>query len=241
MRLPPVLKQANAVVTPGTPVVHGIGIGRAFSMGGFAVPDTIPLTGVSDLEAEVHRVEEAFGHLLSRYDARLDAWDDGVESDVLRAHRSVARDPASARISSSRCAPGCTAAGAIAEAEAQFSGMLAATGSALLRERALDIRDVCRQLFHLVYGGAAATTTSRLTADAVCLADNLTPGEFLALDRRFLNGLVLSHSASTSHTIVLARSFGIPTLTGVDGLATPPRWMGRTWWWMPTSAWWSPG
>ena len=219
VRLPPVLKQANAVVTPGTPVVHGIGIGRAFSMGGFAVPDTIPLTGVSDLEAEVHRVEEAFGHLLSRYDARLDAWDDGVESDVLRAHRSVARDPEFGQaIVHALHTHGCTAAGAIAEAEAQFSGMLAATGSALLRERALDIRDVCRALLREVYGTALPEDDIRLSADAVCLAETLTPGQFLALDRQWLKGLALAHAGTTSHTVILARSAGIPTVVGVDGL-----------------------
>ncbi|HEX7486570.1 MAG TPA: phosphoenolpyruvate--protein phosphotransferase [Vicinamibacterales bacterium] len=219
VRLPPVLRQANAVVNPGTAVVGGIGLGRAFAVGGFTVPDSIPLTGVDDVEAEVQRVEEALGRLLSHYDGRLDANDDGVEADVLRAHRSVARDPEFSRtIVHAIRARGCTAAGAVAEAEAQFTGMLAATGSAVLRERALDIRDVCRALLHQLYGKALPRDEIGLSGDSVCVAETLTPGQFLALDRQWLKGLVLAHGGTTSHTVILARAGGIPTVVGVEGL-----------------------
>ena len=111
-----------------------------------------------------------------------------------------------------------TAAGAVAEAEAEFSAMLAATGSALLLERALDIRDVCRALLDEVYGSAVARDEVALSVDSVCVADKMTPGQFLALDRRWLKGLVLAHGGTTSHTVILARSSGIPTVVGVGGL-----------------------
>ena len=157
------------------------------------------------------------------YDEQLAEGGDGVAATVLGAHHAIARDPAlreylvGAVRSDNR-----SAAGAIAAAEAHFSAMLAASGSLLLRERGLDIRDVCGELYHAIYGGGGGRSDrTRLTADSVCIADNLTPGEFLSLDRNFLKGLVLAHSASTSHTIVLARSFGIPTLTGVAGLGDP--------------------
>jgi multiphosphoryl transfer protein len=217
--LPPVLRRANATVVPGTPVVPGIGIGRVFAIGGFSVPDSIPLTGVGDVEREVGRVEAALDRLLGGYDLRLDANDHRVETDLLRAHRSVARDPEFGEVIARAIrVRGLTAAGAIADAEASFTEMLAATGSALLRERALDIRDVCRALLREVYGEALPPDTLALTADAVCVAETLTPGQFLALDRTWLRGLVLIHGGTTSHTVILARSSGIPTLVGVTGL-----------------------
>jgi len=219
VRLPPVLRQANATVTPGTVVAGGIGMGRAFVMVGFTVPGSIPLTGVEDIEAEREKVEEGVGRLLSHYDARLDAHDEGEEADVLRAHLSLARDPEfSQAIVHAIRDGGCTAAGAVAEAESQFSAMLAATGSALLQERALDIRDVCRALLREIYGTALPPDEITLASDAVCVADTLTPGQFLALDRRWLKGLVLAHGGTTSHTVILARSSGIPTVVGVAGL-----------------------
>jgi multiphosphoryl transfer protein len=219
LSLPPVLRRAKAAVVPGTPVVPGIGSGRVFAIGGFSVPDAIPLSGVDDIEGEVGRVEDAIERLLGGYDLRLDANDRRVETELLRAHRSVARDPEFGGIIARAIREhGLTAAGAIAEAEAFFSDMLAATGSAVLRERALDIRDVCRSLLRQVYGKALPPDGVALTADAVCVAETLTPGQFLGLDRKWMRGLVLGHGGTTSHTVILARSSGLPTLVGVTSL-----------------------
>ena len=217
--LPRVLSHAGATVTPGFPVVPGIGVGRALAIGGLSLPDSIALTGVADADAEIVGIDRALGRLLGRYDERLDARGESVETDVLRAHRSVARDPEFSRVIVRAVRErGLTAAGAVAEAEAEFSSMLAATGSALLLERALDIRDVCRALLGEVYGSAITGEEVTLTADSVCVADTMTPGQLLALDRRFVKGLVLAHGGTTSHTVILARSSGIPTVVGVAGL-----------------------
>lgn len=217
--LPPVLRHAGATVTRGFSVVSGIGVGRALAVGRLSLPDSIALTGVADADAEIEGIDRALGRLLGRYDERLDGGGEGVEADVLRAHRSVARDPEFSRVIARAVRERqLTAAGAVAEAEAEFSSMLAATGSALLLERALDIRDVCRALLDEVYGSAIAGEEVPLTADSVCVADTMTPGQLLALDRRFVKGLVLAHGGTTSHTVILARSSGIPTVVGVTGL-----------------------
>lgn len=220
LRLPPVLKQANAEVRRGTPVVPGIGQGRAVRIGGFVVPASIPRTGVSDVAAEIRLLDAALDKLARIYDSKLERTDDGVESGVLEAHRSVARDPEfRQRLEAAIRERGCTAAGAIAEAEAYFTEMLVATGSLLLRERALDLRDVCFQLFRQIHGERVKGEDIPLTGDSVCVADALTPGQLLSLDRRVLKGLVLAHGGTTSHTVILARSFGIPTLVGVADVA----------------------
>jgi multiphosphoryl transfer protein len=219
--LPPLLKQAGATVRSGSPVVPGIGQGRAVRIGGFLVPDSIPRTGVVEVTAEIRRLDAALDRLARTYDSKLERTDDPVESDVLEAHRSVARDPEfRQRLEAAVRERGCTAAGAIAEAEAYFTAMLVATGSLLLRERALDLRDVCFQLLRQIYAEVAKDEVVRLMADSVCLADSLTPGQLLSLDRRWLKGLVLAHGGTTSHTIILARSFGIPALVGVSEAAS---------------------
>src|SRR5262249_17952370 len=62
-----------------------------------------------------------------------------------------------------------------------------------------------------------------LKEPAVVAADSLTPRQFLALDRRYLKALVLEHAGATSHAVILARSFNIPTLTGVADVRTQLR------------------
>jgi fructose-specific PTS system IIA-like component len=222
IQLPRLLDRANAELLRGTSVVPGIGRGRIVRLNTLVIPEALLHEPASSPDAVIAQLDEGLRVLDQQYDEQLAAGSGGVAAAVLEAHQAIARDPALHEylVATARQAGG-SAAAAIAAAEAHFSAMLVDSGSLLLRERALDIRDVCNQLFNQIYFGGEHHERTRLTTDSVCIADNLTPGEFLALDRNFLNGLVLSHSASTSHTIVLARSFGIPTLTGVAGLGNP--------------------
>jgi len=218
--LPPVLQHAGAAVRRGTPMVKGIGQGRIVQTGGLRIPDSIPTNGTADFAAEVRKLDTALAALVASYEERLPNAASHVEADILKAHRSVARDPAfRSRLHESLRLDDRTAAGAIADTEAFFTDMLVKSESALLRERALDLRDVCFQLLRQIYGKAAVVTEVRLTENCIVVAEMLTPGQFLALDRRFLQALVLGHAGTTSHTVILARSFGIPTLVGVADLA----------------------
>ena len=55
---------------------------------------------------------------------------------------------------------------------------------------------------------------------------NSSPSQFLELDKTLLKGLLLRSGGTTSHTVILARSFNIPTLVGVDMEALLP-WVDR--------------
>jgi multiphosphoryl transfer protein len=217
--LPPCLREAGVKVLPGLIVVSGIGQGRIVRAGGFQIPATLPLDGVTDIESEQGKLDGALQALSDWYAHRLAAAGPGIEGRLLAVHQSMARDQAfRQQLCSAIAERRRTAAGAIADAAAHFTALLAASGSALLRERALDVQDICIHLLRLIYGRAAGQAESPLTEDAVVVAHALTPGQFLALDRRFLKGLVLTEAGTTSHTVILARSLGIPTLTAVADL-----------------------
>jgi fructose-specific PTS system IIA-like component len=79
----------------------------------------------------------------------------------------------------------------------------------------LDVRDVCFQLLQHIYGEARFPAPGQLREAAICLADELTPSQFLELDKAHLKGLLLRGGGTTSHTVILARSFNIPTLVGL--------------------------
>src|SRR5439155_13560856 len=81
------------------------------------------------------------------------------------------------------------------------------------------IQDVCFELLQQIYRVAIVPKKIELPPAAILVAESLTPGQFLALDRGALRGLVLPHAGMTSHTVILARSFGIPTLICVHEIA----------------------
>ena len=214
-RLPPMVQPEPVAVFYGTPVVSGIGIGRVVLASGFQIPASLPRTGCTDPAAEWETLAAALQRVIAYYDQRLAVAKNQLIRDLLTAHQAIARDPElSRRLHQAIAQDGRTAAGAIADTTAHFTDLLARSGSALLRERGLDIQDVALHLLRQVYGAAAQTREIKLEAPTILLAESLTPGQFLALDRTFLRGLVLLHAGTTSHTVILARSFGLPTLTG---------------------------
>lgn len=218
--LSPCLRDAGATLHRGQPVVPGIGRGRVVQFGKFSIPPTLPRGGVVDTEKEWRRLDAALEKLNASFDQRL-ITAHGIEAALVKVHRSIARDVEfRTSLQAAVTERQRTAAGAIEEAETQFSKMLMASGNAMLRERALDIQDVCMQLLQEIYADAIKVADVKLTADSIVVAESLTPGQFLALDRNFLKGLVLASAGGTSHTVILARSFNIPTLAGVTDLPT---------------------
>jgi fructose-specific PTS system IIA-like component len=219
LRLPACLVHAGAVVQRGTPVVPGIAQAQAVRIGKNSTV-ALPRNGAIDRGAELKRLETALEKVVENCDLQLARAHTAIEAELLKVHRSIARDVEfREQLSGDISQHGRSAAEAIAHAEAHFSKMLAATGSELLCDRALDIQDVCDQLLHEIYGDKVASTHTELGADAIVVAESLTPGQFLALNRKHLKGLVLAHASATSHTVILARSFNIPTLAGVENLA----------------------
>jgi multiphosphoryl transfer protein len=218
--LPSSLRDSSIRIFHGTAVVAGVAQGRLLTFGGFEIPASLRLDNAADPAAEAHLLEEALQKLAEFYDRRLASVKKGIEADLLMAHQAIARDSEfRRRLLDSVAQCGHTAAGAIAAVECHFTTMLAESDSPLLRERVLDIEDICLQLLRHVYGDAAIGVVElKITRDTIVAAETLTPSQFLALDRNFLKGLVLGQAGGTSHTVILARSFGIPTLAGIRDL-----------------------
>ena len=215
----PVLCEANVTCYDGTPVVPGVGHGRILRAASFKIPATLAVNGPADVDAEWRLMENALEKLAVFYDAQLAAIHEKVEADLFKAHRAIARDSELCRqLHAAITQKNRTIAGAIADAQLFFSEALANSENTLLQERTLDVQDVCIQLLRQAYGDVLNGKDLRLTSESIVVADSLTPSQFLGLDRRFLKGLVLANAGVTSHTIILARSFGIPTLVGVNAI-----------------------
>lgn len=218
--LPLILLSANVTIHYGTLAVSGIACGRMMQVGGFKIPAGLSLNGVTNPATEWAKLDEALHNLGGFYDQRLTVVQNKIEKELFQAHRAIARDlEFRQQLKTAVERRQRSAAGAIVDAELHFSKILVESDSALLRERGLDIQDVCFQLLRQIYGDAAVSKDVQLHTNTIVIADSLTPGQFLALDRNFLKGLGLTKAGLTSHTVILARSFGIPTLTALDDLA----------------------
>jgi phosphotransferase system enzyme I (PtsI) len=85
-----------------------------------------------------------------------------------------------------------------------------------LSARAQDMRDIGLTLVKHLQGPEDAALRDQITfEDAVLFADDLMPSETASLDPTKVSAIVLEKGGSTSHTAILARSFGIPAVVGV--------------------------
>ena len=141
---------------------------------------------------------------------------EGVELAVINAHLSILNDKEFHSTLTENLADGKSCADAIIATAKHYGQMLQNSSSQYLRERELDIRDICFQLLCSVYGEEHFQKKSDLNEATICIAEDLTPSQFLELDKNHLKGLILTQAGKTSHTVILARSFSIPTVVGIE-------------------------
>jgi phosphotransferase system enzyme I (PtsI) len=83
-----------------------------------------------------------------------------------------------------------------------------------LRERALDIQDVTRRVIRNLQGKSPRPFLS-VDQPHILVAHNLTPSDTATMNRDQVRGLALDLGSRTSHTAIMARSLGIPSVVGL--------------------------
>ncbi|MFR5881567.1 MAG: PEP-utilizing enzyme, partial [Cloacibacillus evryensis] len=84
-----------------------------------------------------------------------------------------------------------------------------------MRERAADLEDVCRQLLR-----AYVPEDDRVSEEepVVIAAIDLLPSDTARLDFSLVKGIITEVGGMTSHSSIIARSHGIPEVTGISDL-----------------------
>lgn len=207
--LPVFIEHAKPDYVRGNGVSKGIGRGVALHI------DSIDLHELSRHEpaTDVARQQQQL----------LDAWEstqqtlksaDAQAAQVLDAQLKLLSDPAFKSCLLSH-ASARNALQAVALTALALSEPLLKSSSQYLRERVIDIRDLSQGIAARLLGRPLEAQMT-LTQDSIVICSGtLTPGQFLRLRNRHLKGIVMGDGGETSHTVILARSFGIPLLCGV--------------------------
>ncbi|TDE24489.1 phosphoenolpyruvate--protein phosphotransferase [Vibrio owensii] len=215
-RLPRNFSNLNVAHIRGRSVSEGFGQGVLMAMGAINFDALTDLPPAKSLNEERSQLNSGLEAVVKSLTIQLNS-SEHTEGEVLKAHLSIAKDGEFRQTITSNLVEGRSSADAIIATAKHFGEVMKNSSSAYMRERELDIRDVCYQLLQSIYGDERFGSQNKLTQPTVCLADDLTPSQFLELDKSLLKGLILSHGGSTSHTVILARSFAIPTIVGVEG------------------------
>ena len=108
---------------------------------------------------------------------------------------------------------------AIREEESAILVQFSALDDPYLRERATDISNVCSELIRRIQGRTQSFSLNELPEGrkAVLFAEDLTPDQTLRLSPEKIGGFVTEKGGLTSHTVILAKTLGVPAVIGLAG------------------------
>ena len=133
---------------------------------------------------------------------------------IFEAHILILEDPLIAdEVKNGIYTKGISAAAAWKAAMDALQQSYRESESAYLRERVCDIEDIEYLLLSKLLG---LPTQGSFSAEGIVIAEDLTPQQTAQLDATLVKGICTVKGSPTSHTAILARSFGIPALMGMS-------------------------
>src|SRR5262245_21558205 len=205
----------------GIPVSPGVAVGTAFCIHEiFVNPDTQRLEenevtaelasfesardkAAAELRALQHKVEQQVGH---------------DEAAIFGVHESILKDTAfTSKVRAWIVNDRLKAQAGLARLLDEYTALFARTNDEYLKERLNDLRDVIvRVSAHL--SAQQMPDSNLLQGPVIVVADELLPSQAVALGNVDVRGIVTQAGSQTSHAAIIARSRGIPAISGLRGI-----------------------
>jgi len=205
----------------GLPVSPGIAVGRAVIVrfGGLAAfRRVVAPEEFDEEERRLRRASRLAAEEFRRHSGEA-AGDIGAElAAILEAHGLIASDETYLKAVFERIQRDhVNAEWALAEVTREFGQRFETADSDAMRERAADIHDVAREIARQLTGGESLLPVD-LPRGSILVADEISPVDASRLDPRRVRALALERGGPTSHATIIARSFGLPAVVGIEGL-----------------------
>ena len=204
----------------GNPVSEGIAVGKAYLYQPYVPQVTEGEVPEDQAPAAVARYEkrlEGAKQELAAIRDRLEKAGDGDKAKIFTAHQDILFDVAmDEEIRDKITYDFMTPEWAIHKVYEKFIKILNKAKDDLIRERVADMRDVKNRLLRIA-AGVPEKNLAALGEPVIVVAHDLLPSDTATLDRKNVLALVTEIGGATSHSAIIARSYEIPALLGVDG------------------------
>ena len=139
----------------------------------------------------------------------------GPDADILLFQIALLEDESFTNEIGDYIAAGAGGAAAVERAEQIFAGRLKNVDDEYIRERSVDVCDVCRRVVDILDGRPRRRL--HLKRPSILVADRFFPSDLFSLDRRMVLGLASDQDSTVSHAAIMARSMGIPAVVQLGG------------------------
>lgn len=199
----------------GLPVSEGIAIAPIFCYSN--LPPQIPDYQPENKAAEWQKLQTALEHVRQGILERQREVSNRIgeeEAAIFDAHALLLSDEELlANVRGLIEGKNCNAARAWQQSIEEVIARFQALPNEYFQQRAIDIQDVGNQVLRELSGQVQQKIT--LDKPVILAAEDLTPTETACLDLEKIQGIALQSGGATSHSAILARSLGIPAITGL--------------------------
>lgn len=200
----------------GKSVFSGVAIGKLYVFK--KNESAVKRVKVEDKEAEKKRFDDAKDKAKEQLDGLYQkALKEVGESNaaIFEAHKMFLEDPGYLdSVYSMIDNEGINAEVAVATTGDNYAEMLAAMDDEYMQARSTDVKDVSNRVISILQGVSSDGLNS--SEPVIMLADDLAPSETVQLDKSKILSFVIRHGSMNSHTSILARMMGIPSLITLD-------------------------
>jgi phosphotransferase system, enzyme I, PtsP len=201
----------------GVAASPGFGIGQAHLVHPQIHLDALPErqikhpdVEITQLHAAVRQSVQEIEDLKQHIHERLPE----VDLAIFDAHSMMLEDPALREKIELLIREGDAAEIAVKKVAEEYIEAFARTEDEYLRQRASDIHDIVQRLLRHLLG--IEERVGPHAGSVILVAKEVTLSDLCMVDPDRLKGVVLGSGGATSHASILAKSFEIPTVVGVD-------------------------
>src|SRR5262245_50880973 len=205
----------------GIPVSPGVAVAPAYCVDAVLARREPNKVDVSAVTGEVGRFDAACtaaGQALDKIVARVAREVGDEQASIFRAHRLLLRDPALInKVKSTIIDQQVDAETALHQALEEYTVLFNQIRDEYLKERMADVRDVVgRIMAHLAMQNHQKLID--VNEAVVMVAPEILPSQAMMFDRMQVAGTLTETGGATGPAAILARSLGIPAVSGLRGI-----------------------
>ena len=207
----------------GFSVAGGVSVGKARWMSARLFPTEVPRQNIpeGDISREIERFQAASEQAAKDLEELAEEVEQELgrgEADLIRPQAMMARDPSfMSEVEEQIAEELSNAEAAVADVIERFERMIGSVDDNYLRERSADVRDAGRRILgRLLF--TDGEMMPRLTEPSIVVSEHLIPSLTVHLDRDKILGFATEKGGYTSHAAILARSLGVPAVSGLEGI-----------------------
>jgi len=205
----------------GIPVSPGVAVGKAYCLHEVFVRPEAKRLEDNEVSAELARYEvcrdRAAGEL-RELQQKIEKEVGHREASIFSAQESILYDNAfSKQIRQWIVDERMTAPAALDRLVNHYAEVFANAKDEFLRERVSDLRDVARRLADHI-AKKPKRRGPEMEGPLIVVADEILPSQLAGWDAAPIAGIVTQRGSQTGHAAIIARSRGIPCVSGVQGI-----------------------